>query len=417
VAGLLYFALAVKVIVPAFNPEGKGAQASPFVNLYAYLTVDYKKYLNRGGKLVQGNEYNQAVAMARMNASTGKIFSKILFSPLECFQHASRRGSKHVGWYTVHLIAPVGGISLLAPQTLVLALPTYFQNVLASKPEPSTIFYQYGANVTPFIFISLIMAMAWLRGFSSIRRQSAVLAVYVLLSAVVSSGFWGKQLNPVKNVWGTEAALKGEKEFNFYGYSNNVSRDDLADVKDGMIAKLAEYERKKHKGEKAAVVASFDFLHHVPMRRTLHSWHYIKGGRDPITGEVVTTPQVDYALLDFTDDLTFKAFTNPQSAGLQRKYLQDGNWRVLHQLDSILLLERGTGTGNFSSLAAVVNVPRKVRPGQPGLKVADPRFDPGVRLVSSEVTPEKAVVSEGDERNVLKVVCHYAIDEQLPFSR
>jgi hypothetical protein len=308
----------------------------------------------------------------------------------------------------------VGGISLLAPQALVLALPTYFQNVLASKPEPSTIFYQYSANVTPFIFISLIMAMAWLRRFPSIRRQSIVLAAYVLLSAVVSSGFWGKQLNPVQNVWGTEAALKGKKEFNFYGYSNNVSRDDLAGVKDGMIAKLAEYERERHKGEKAAVVASFDFLHHVPMRPILYSWHYIKGGRDPITGEAVTTPQVDYALLDFTDDLTFRNFTSPLSAGLQRKYLQDGNWRILHQLDSILMLERGGGKGDVSSLAAVVMGPGKVRRNRPKLKVVSPPgIDPGLRLVSSEIKPEKAVVSKGDERKVLRVVCHYAIDDRL----
>ncbi|MHC4661789.1 MAG: DUF2079 domain-containing protein [Planctomycetota bacterium] len=389
--GLIYFFLAVKVIVPAFNPPGAGAKASPFVQLYSYL-VD-----NKTG-----------------TPTTGKIVFKIATSPFECFGKAMERKKGQVGPYTLHLLAPTGGTSLLAPHALVLAFPTYFQNVLAIKGSTSSIFYQYTANITPFMFIAMILGIAWLRRFPSVRRQSVVLACYILLAAVFTSGLWGKQLHPVIDPEGIRPVIgpysiytKADEERGpiLQGWSNILGRDDLVDVKNAMISKLAEYERKAHEGRKAKLVTSFDFLHRVPMRSVLHSWHYVKTGRDTITGEPVETPQVDYALFDFRDPLTFVSFTHGNSGRLQRDYLRKGRWHILHQADSIVMFESGKGTGDISSLVKIErHGPGKVRFTGPQLQPAS-----WLQLVDSKILPEKTKLVEGDERNCLRVTCRYLL--------
>ncbi|TET35371.1 MAG: DUF2079 domain-containing protein [Planctomycetota bacterium] len=394
-AGLLYFGLAVKVIVPAFNPPGSGSKASPFVRLYAYLVEE------RGRP-------------GTAPTTTGEIVGKILTSPIQCFSKAMERKKGQIGQYTLHLLAPTGGVSLLAPHVLVLALPTYYQNVLAIKGSTSSIFYQYTANITPFIFISMILALAWLRKFPSVRRQSLVLAAYVLLAAIFTSASWGKQLHPVADpegirpVVGPYSVYTAEEEKRgpiLQGWSNILNRDDLADVKDAMISRLAEYERKKHDGNKAKVVTSFDFLHRVPMRPVLHSWHYVKTGRDTITGEPVVTPQADYALFDFRDPLTFVSFTHGNSGRLQRNYLRKGRWRILYQADSVVMLESGKGTGDISNLVKLEEqAPGKVRFTGPQLRPAS-----WLQLVDSKILPEKTKITEGDERKSLRVVCRYLL--------
>ena len=124
------------------NPADAGAKASPFVNLYAYLTVDYRKHerhLKSGTALERIQDYTREVIEAKKTAGTAEIVGAILTSPIRSFRHASLRHGKYVGSYTFHLLAPTGGIALLAPHALVLAFPTYVQNILASKPEPLTV--------------------------------------------------------------------------------------------------------------------------------------------------------------------------------------------------------------------------------------------------------------------------------------
>ena len=109
----------------------------------------------------------------------------------------------HAGWgpFLKHLFRPdalnyLGAIfgplaftSFLAPVQFVLALPTLTQNILA-RPQ---IIFQYTATLTPFVFISSVMALAKVRSY---RRYWAYV---MLLTAVLFSG--GSEIYRMRRQW------------------------------------------------------------------------------------------------------------------------------------------------------------------------------------------------------------------------
>jgi hypothetical protein len=412
---MVYFVVAVNVIIPAFNPKGPGSKASPFVQLYAYLVVDQADHRTSAGFDNEG--YNSALG----RVTPGAVARKVLFDPVGCVRKASQDERKRLGAYNSHLLAPTGGLAILAPPTLLVALPSYLQNVLAQKYETSTIFYQYNAGVTPFVFISVILAIAWLRRFAVIRKGTPILALYLLIAAVTSSWLWGKQLHPVHDPFGMETAMAGGFTSPFHSYSNDVRRDDVAWAKDAMISRLEHYERDRHGGRKVSVIASFDFLQRIALRDSLHSWHYVRTGRDPVTNEEIVSPQTEYALLDFGDDVTFRGFTHERSGLLQSIYFRAGGWEVVHQVDTAVLLARGGAGRAVSSLVDVVGVAGSERLRR--LVVPAGAQDTGLRLLDARLTLGRAELGQDDDRRVIEVMCAYAIDARtirrtaVPLSR
>jgi uncharacterized membrane protein len=83
--------------------------------------------------------------------------------------------------YLVKLLGPLGFLSLLNPQTLLIATPTLAANLLSNNGYNYNIQYQYTALITPFIFISAIYGTAWL--FKN-RLGKAIISVLIIFTSL-----------------------------------------------------------------------------------------------------------------------------------------------------------------------------------------------------------------------------------------
>ena len=100
--------------------------------------------------------------------------------------------------------------------------------------------------------------------------------------------------------------------------------------------------------DSASTVATFEFLPRLANRRDLYSLHHAYMGFHTLSDKKYALAQdVEYAVIDFNDWLTFSGF---YSLG-GYKNLQDiflgSRWRVLDMVDSLVLLEKGPSDADF----------------------------------------------------------------------
>lgn len=99
--------------------------------------------------------------------------------------------------YAFQLLYPVLFLSLLAPEVLLLALPALGLHLLSGHAIMHTIFFQYTALVTPFVFAAAILGAERLRRWGD-RRTGA------LLAAALCLGLWqGAAQRPASSAWPT----------------------------------------------------------------------------------------------------------------------------------------------------------------------------------------------------------------------
>jgi uncharacterized membrane protein len=78
----------------------------------------------------------------------------------------------------------------LSPLYLIFAAPDLLINLLSSNSGFQTIYYQYTACITPFIFISAIYTVVWLqKRFSLISDRLVIL--YLLVAIIISAYLYG----------------------------------------------------------------------------------------------------------------------------------------------------------------------------------------------------------------------------------
>jgi uncharacterized membrane protein len=136
----------MSVIIPRYSPYG----VSPFAG----------RYENVGG--------------------TPGAIAKLLVTDPSAFVHQT--ATLHKLAFILLMLLPFLGLWALEPLMLVGALPDLAINLLSSKPEQSTVFYQYTAGMIPFIVVASILGAARLR-----RRRhapTALLAVTACLAVV-----------------------------------------------------------------------------------------------------------------------------------------------------------------------------------------------------------------------------------------
>jgi uncharacterized membrane protein len=117
--------------------------------------------------------------------------------------------SAGIGRYFFELLLPVGFLSLLAPEVLLLALPSFAINLLAQfSPMHQVTTLIYAAPVLPFVMLSAVQGAARLLGWLAPHQPSAssahsltfspfyplahhALALYLLTAALVSQVLYG----------------------------------------------------------------------------------------------------------------------------------------------------------------------------------------------------------------------------------
>lgn len=85
-----------------------------------------------------------------------EILKTLVSRPLHVAKHLFIKKKMQ---YIVDVFGPVGFLSFFSPSRLLLAAPTFIQNVLSNSKPQYTIGYQYTAPLTPFVFISAIYGL------------------------------------------------------------------------------------------------------------------------------------------------------------------------------------------------------------------------------------------------------------------
>jgi uncharacterized membrane protein len=153
VVSAAWFAVAVGVILPYFDTAG----ASPLASRYQYLG-------------------DNPLEMALTIVTRPGVVLGALLTP----QNLA---------YLRDLLVPVGFLSLLAPQVLMISLPPVLTNLLSTKDLMHFLEgFHYSVNAVPFVVVSAAYGAAWLvRRFArhQLRRWVApVLAAFVLVCSL-----------------------------------------------------------------------------------------------------------------------------------------------------------------------------------------------------------------------------------------
>lgn len=162
---LVTFAFGVYGLVAVPKARGFGVFWIAFSSLYFYMVTSHVM------PLFSGQEY----FYLRGN------YGAWLQQGREAFvRHLLRPDS----WaYLIKIFAPLGFLSFLGGTSLLLTLPMLLQNMTARNEMAISIFFQYTALLTPFVFISAIEgARHW------VPRHSRALAYYVLTASLLMAG-------------------------------------------------------------------------------------------------------------------------------------------------------------------------------------------------------------------------------------
>ena len=160
--GAVWFIVAVYIIIPHFNPEGR----SPYLGAYSHLG--------------QGPIGIIKSAMTDPMAVIGALLTR----------------EKLV--YLRDLFLPVGFLSLLGPQVLFLSMPTLGIILLSSDPQVFTLEkFHYASPLVPVVVISAVYGTAFLSERLGARlsiprgRWVYIISGFVLLSSVLYHGARG----------------------------------------------------------------------------------------------------------------------------------------------------------------------------------------------------------------------------------
>lgn len=105
---------------------------------------------------------------------------------LELAQHLLR---KEALVYLIKIFAPLGFLSIMWPPAFMLTMPTLLQNLATGIEAHTSVFFQYTAYLTPFVFISAIYGAALLKKW----LKPGVVLFFSLLMAGVSEFYIGQQ--------------------------------------------------------------------------------------------------------------------------------------------------------------------------------------------------------------------------------
>jgi uncharacterized membrane protein len=95
--------------------------------------------------------------------------------------------------YLAKVYSPLAFTSILAPASFLLTLPTLAQNILSRNEMTRSVFFQYTATLTPFVFISSVVAL------SKVRSHRRYWAYGILLTSVLMSGV--SEVYPIRRHW------------------------------------------------------------------------------------------------------------------------------------------------------------------------------------------------------------------------
>jgi hypothetical protein len=217
--------------------------------------------------------------------------------------------------FLFQLFFPVGFLSFFGYRELFIGLPFFLQQLLSIRNEDHTIYYHYSAKLIPLIFMAAIYGIRSQLKIGFLNRKKWVLMVFLSVAVIASNLFFG-YLKTIPGYFSVQKKLRF-----------------INDAKGKLVAQVPP---------EAAVVTTFEFLPHLSSRAKVYSFHHVYIGKYTLSFKDYTLPKdVEFALINFDDYLTFTSFYAPENYLNIQKFLTQDQWELLDVMDNIALFRKG----------------------------------------------------------------------------
>lgn len=279
-----------------------------------------------------------------LGSTPGEIVENLFLHPGKIMQGVL---TKPKLLYLLHLLVPLGFVSLLSPSALIMVLVSLAEGLLSSRFTHFSIRYQYSSIITPFIFISAIYGVRNMFRWKWPVGKAKIILPVILVFSLVSA----KTLGPIFRL------PDGIKQW-------KITHEDQ--IRQDLVNKVPPF---------APIAATFEFGPKLSMRPQLFLfYHLYASSRKPGFARKIPVMQkeAEYALIDFDDWLTFYDFYTPGGDKDIYTFLMAGNWNLTDSVNSIGLFKKADrpNLGLVSMITEQEDARLQVIPGIPSLKFA-----------------------------------------------
>lgn len=219
-----------------------------------------------------------------LGGNLGQIIVTMVLHPVQVVKTMFLPYKLH---YLLDLFGPLSFLSLLSPSILLITLPNFLQHLLSLRTTEVSLAFYYPSEVLAFIFVSAVFGLNFL--FRSGRIQKLRISCYIIVSAVAI--LFSIRLGP--------------QVYLFKELYRAYSLTDDARTKDDFIRQVPQG---------AAVISTFQLMPKLSDRTDrLYSFHRVLEGRYHSKKDFELPSDIEFALVDFTDPLTFATFFSSQA--------------------------------------------------------------------------------------------------------
>ncbi len=218
--------------------------------------------------------------------------------------------------FSFQLLAPLAFFPLLAPEILFAASPFFLMQFLSLRGTDHSILYHYTAALIPFLFVAAVVGTSRLLNSGVFTRPKMTTAGLLLVFCFASNVWFGL----VPKLWA--------------GLPRDYVLSDLDRAKANFIGQIPP---------EASVVATFEFLPKLSKRLGLYSFHHVVMNAHTLAAYPgYRLPEdVEYALIDFDDPLTFSAFYPAEGYRNLQRFFSEDAWGLVAASGSVGLFKRG----------------------------------------------------------------------------
>lgn len=135
----------------------------------------------------EGSQHFALEFYADFGSTPGEVIKNIIFNPVKTFSLFFEESRVD---YLKKLFLPLGFTSLAWPFVLIFAAPDFLINILGTNMQFRQIYYQYTANIIPFVFISAMYGIRYLQTIIK-KIPQWIFIWYILLSTLYSAYQFG----------------------------------------------------------------------------------------------------------------------------------------------------------------------------------------------------------------------------------
>ncbi len=298
---------------------------------------------------IPGNGIGYAGHYAKYGEGFGNVYIYMLTHPVDIIRDLLSTPLKRQ--FFSRTLSPLLFLPLLRPDILLITAPTVLKNLLSKVPTTHQIYWQYTATIIPFMIISTMYGLEKLSKLHLIKKLLLFILGGIIITEIILS-----------------VRFYQESPF-FVKYHRRMTPVDMA--RKSVLQLIPKT---------APVMATFDFLPNLSMRKGLYAFYCAWRG-----GYYTEFPVIDYALVDFNDyfirkDVNFKA---AKISKLFTGFLVGKDWNVKYARGDIVLFEKTPTPHN--RIVTLIDASEFKAPGE-GLML----IDNALELVDYTVeSPEK----------------------------